>query len=82
MSAWTSGKRSKEHFEWKANKQPFEQGEMKWSEGEPSAESNCVVLKLEKSLEESWVSTRACERTACLICEVYYFCSFEEAISN
>jgi hypothetical protein len=70
---WTSGHRSEEYFEWMAKKRLFEQSEIKWWDGEPSENGDCVFLSLKNSTENSWVSTANCAERKKFICEVLFW---------
>jgi hypothetical protein len=56
-----------------AKRRPFEQSEIKWGDGEPSAKGDCVFLNLKNSTENSWVTAGNCADKKKFICEVYGF---------
>jgi hypothetical protein len=55
-----------------AKNRPFEQSEIKWGDGEPSANGDCVFLNLKNTTENSWVTTGNCADKKKFICEVYH----------
>jgi hypothetical protein len=48
----------------------FEQSEIKWGDGEPSANGDCVFLNLKNSTENSLVTVGNCADKKKFICEV------------
>lgn len=67
---WTSGVRSKEHFQWKAKKLTSVQSEIKWGEDQPNGDGPCVAFHLWESFEESTFLTSDCAYMHRFVCEV------------